>query len=222
MTLESLKQTKVIFSVLATFVAGLLLGYGFWQTYKPSSEQIQQPSAVDIGFAQSMSIHHQQAISMAQIMLSAPQDTPLKRMAQTIAYSQLRELGKMEGWLRLWGENTFPPSNAMSWMLLGKEPPSEALLQYLIDCETSPTGMQGLATIAELNELRQLEGKTKDRLFLELMLAHHQGGLPMAQFAAKNADIAAVKELALLMATEQAEEVTHMRRALAAISASAE
>lgn len=202
--------------IVGLLAIGVLAGYGLWQALQPKTTET--PSAVDIGFAQFMSIHHQQAISMAQIMLSGPDTTPLKRMAQTIAYTQLRELGKMEGWLRLWGENAFPSSNSMSWMLLGKEPPSEALLQYLIDCENSPNGMQGLATIEQLDELRRLKGKDKDRQFLQLMLAHHNGGLPMAQFAATNAQTSAVREIAALMAMEQAEEVIQMHRALAVIA----
>lgn len=205
--------------IAALVIIGVVVGYGSWQALTEQDKPIQTPSAVDIGFAQFMSIHHHQAISMAQIMLSGPETTPLKRMAQTIAYTQLRELGKMEGWLQLWGENSFPPSKSMGWMLLGKEPPSEALLQYLIDCENSPTGMTGLATVAELDELRRLSGKQKDRKFLELMMAHHKGGLPMAQFAAQNAEVNAVRGIASLMATEQAEELIHMQRALAVIAA---
>jgi uncharacterized protein (DUF305 family) len=205
-------------AIVALFIAGITIGYGAWQTLTQPQNTIQTPSPVDIGFAQFMSIHHQQAISMAQIMLTGPETTPLKRMAQTIAYTQLRELGKMEAWLRIWGENSFPPSKSMGWMLLGKEPPSDALLQYLIDCENSPTGMTGLATVAELDELRRLNGKAKDRQFLQLMLAHHKGGLPMAEFAAQNADVDAVRELAALMAREQAEELLHMHRALAVIA----
>lgn len=204
--------------IIALLLSGILIGYGSWQLLTQKAEIIERPSAVDVGFAQFMSIHHQQAISMAQIMLSGTDATPLKRMSQNIAYSQLRELGKMEGWLRLWGENPFPSSKKMSWMLLGKEPPSKALLQYLIDCENSPAGMTGLATVAELDELRHLEGRPKDQQFLQLMLAHHMGGLPMAQFAAQNATTNVVREIASLMAMEQAEEVLHMRRALAAIA----
>lgn len=217
MSLLALKRHQLGYVIL--LILGIGLGYGAWNKFKHEPRTTQpSPSAVDIGFAQLMSVHHQQAISMAQMMLSNDTDSPLQRMAATVAYSQLRELGRMEGWLQAWGENLAAESNSMAWMLLGKEPPSDELLRYLIDCETSPTGMPGLATLAELETLRKLKGIPKDRRFLELMLAHHQGGLPMAQFAAKNAEVSAVRGLASLMAMEQAEEIMHMQRALAVIA----
>lgn len=105
----------------------------------------------------------------------------------------------------------------MSWMLLGDDPPSQALAQYLLDCEASPTGMPGLATDQQLNRLRSLQGLARSRLFLELMLAHHEGGIPMARFAAKNARIHAVRRVASNIVLEQTKEVAGIRVMLHAI-----
>ena len=44
--------------------------------------------------------------------------------------------------------------------------------------------MPGMATPAQMNKLETLHGKALDVLFLQLMIHHHQGGLPMAQYAA--------------------------------------
>ncbi len=184
-----------------------------------SAPVFEPASAVDIGFAQFMSLHHEQAISMAHLLLRGSEPTPLKTLAQTIALSQMRELGRMEGWLQAWGESLKPETTSMSWMLLGKRPPDEKLKRYLIDCESTPTGMPGLATLAELEDLRRLTGKDRDRHFLQLMVAHHEGGIPMAEFAAENAEVAAVRQLANLIVLEQSEEIIRLHRALAAIDA---
>lgn len=180
---------------------------------------LEQASAVDIGFAQFMSLHHEQAISMSHMLLRGPEPTPLKTVALTIALSQMRELGRMEGWLQAWGQGLKPDSTGMGWMLLGKTPPDEKLKRYLIDCESSPTGMPGLATLAELEALRQLKGKERDRKFLQLMIAHHEGGIPMAEFASVNAEVGAVRSLARLIVMEQSEEIMRLYSALAAIDA---
>jgi uncharacterized protein (DUF305 family) len=180
----------------------------------------QQPVAgpVDIGFAQAMSAHHRQAILMSQLLLDG-RPTPLARLAQQIASSQLLELGEMQGWLRLWGAPLQPLPLKMDWMLLGRRPPDAALLQYLLDCERAPGGMTGLATPAQLERLRQLEGRDRDRHFLELMLAHHEGGLPMARFAAAEAALPPVRELAARVVLEQSQEIQRMRQTLAAVAA---
>lgn len=174
------------------------------------------PSPIDVGFAQSMSLHHQQAIAMAQLLLEGS-PSPLAPLAKQIAYTQLQELGEMRGWLRLWGEPLHPPQVRMDWMLLGSRPPDQELLQYLLACEQSPTGMSGLATIEEMQALRQLSGRARDRRFLEMMLAHHEGGLPMAHFASAEARLSVVRELALRAAREQTREVMLFRQALAAM-----
>lgn len=170
------------------------------------------PHPIDIGFAQSMSMHHQQAIGMANLMLDG-RPTRLGTLARGIAAEQLLELGEMRGWLRLWQAPLVSGVRQdMNWMLLGKAAPNEVLLQYLLDCERSPTGMAGLATNAELEQLRQLDGPARDALFVKLMLAHHQGGLPMARFAADEAAHPAVRELATRVVLEQSKELIVLMR----------
>lgn len=183
-----------------------------------SSAAVAAPGPVDIGFAQFMSLHHQQAIGMAQLMLDG-RPSPLATLARSIAYTQLLELGEMRGWLRLWNQALVPEKRSMDWMLQGSTAPDEALLQYLLDCQRSPTGMSGLATDAEVDGLRQLDGRARDEHFLRLMLAHHQGGLPMARYAATEARVAAVRELASRVVVEQSQEIHRILLTLQALTA---
>jgi uncharacterized protein (DUF305 family) len=204
-----------------TLGAGAGVGLG-WAASRPASPAAAlMPGPVDIGFAQSMNLHHQQAIGMAQLMLDG-RPTPLATLARSIAAAQLLELGEMRGWLRLWGQALLPPSRSMDWMLLGKAPPSEELLQYLLDCQRAPSGMSGLATDAEVLQLRQLDGRARDAHFLKLMLAHHQGGIPMARFAAEQSSVPVVRELAARVVLEQSEEITLILRTQQAMTAAAE
>jgi uncharacterized protein (DUF305 family) len=175
------------------------------------------PGPIDIGFASSMLLHHEQAIMMSQLLLMSPEPSSVSGLARSIADAQLVEAGEMRGWLRLWGQPLRPSAPNMGWMLLGERPPDADLNQYLLDCRSSATGMAGLASMGELNRLRELKGPARDIHFLTLMRAHHRGGLPMLRFAAREARLPAVRELARQMAAEQAEELGRIDLVLMAL-----
>lgn len=198
---------------LTTAAIGLVLGALLHaRTTAPAAPE---PGVVDIGFAQHMSRHHDQAVMLVSVFLQN-HDTPLAAFARRILEGQLVELGQMRGWLALWDEPLIPESRAMTWMLAGSEPPDERLRAYLLDCEAAPSGMPGLATSDELQALTQAEGETRDRIFLELMQRHHEGGLPMLDFATEQAQLPAVRQLAERMLVEQLREVARMRGGMAA------
>ena len=188
---------------------------GWWQAVRTRPPT---PGAVDIGFAQAMSRHHQQAIGMSQLMLDG-RPTPLAALARQIVAAQLLELGEMQGWLKLWGAPLMPLRSPIDWMLLGRNPPDDALRQYLLDCAQAPTGMSGLATDAEVGRLRTLAGRERDAHFLALMRAHHEGGLPMARFASTEAQLAVVRRLAANVVREQMHELMIIRRTQEALNA---
>jgi len=82
---------------------------------------------------------------------------------------------------------------------------------------TAMTGddlMPGMATPAQLDKLKTLTGKALDVMFLQLMLHHHQGGLPMAQWAAAHAKVGYVRNAAQKMATSQSGEIVQMEQML--------
>ena len=71
-----------------------------------------------------------------------------------------------------------------------------------------------MATPAEMDAFVNLTGKRLEVRFLELMIRHHQGGLPMAMDAARNASLVYVRDLAGQMAVAQREEIDRMRQLL--------
>lgn len=167
----------------------------------------QAPSPVDIGFAQSMIRHHDQAIVMTQVVAGDP-NSRLGGLARAIWTAQLLEIGQMKGWLQLWHKPIVPTTSSMDWMLLGTRSPDRFVSKYLLDCRSSEGGMAGLATGPELNDLRARSGLERDRLFLELMFRHHQGAIPMARFVASNAKLEPVKAQAAAIVVEQTEELS--------------
>jgi len=152
--------------------------------------------SVDAGFARDMSVHHRQAVLMAGLARDQTSDSELAVIAYDIESGQLNQVGQMQGWLSLWGlsQSTAP---VMSWMGDHDD----------IDMEGSAGLMPGMATTDDLDELRAAEGVAFDVLFLQLMIRHHQGGAAMAEYAAENAEVGTVKDLARSIADSQAAEI---------------
>lgn len=193
-------------------LASLAFGGWQWQSARAARQALaaMTPSVIDIRFAQFMSLHHHQAVVLSQMMRGTVSPAVLV-LAETIRHEQQLELGEMRGWLRVWGQPHLPEGRSMDWMLLGARPPDEALRQYLLDCQRASTGMPGLASPEELQKLRAASGSERQYWFLELMRRHHEGGLPMARFAAREARLPAVRELAARIVREQGEELMTIR-----------
>jgi uncharacterized protein (DUF305 family) len=74
--------------------------------------------------------------------------------------------------------------------------------------------MPGMATPAEMTKLESLHGNALDVFFLQLMIRHHQGGLPMARYAAAHAQHDYVRTLAGAVVAGQTSEIITMERLL--------
>lgn len=162
---------------------------------------------VSIGFAQDMSMHHDQALVMAGMALQRG-TPPVQAFARGIASAQLRELGYLQGWLLLWDAPAASGSGTMDWMrdAYWKSRQHDEGFEVFINACTGSGSMPGLATVAQLDQLAKLHGPAFDRLFLQLMARHHQGAVVMAQFAWQYAELEAVRGFALSMAAEQRKE----------------
>jgi uncharacterized protein (DUF305 family) len=164
--------------------------------------------SVDAGFARDMSRHHLQGVEMANLALERSEDAEVRQLAFDISATQTNQTGRMQGWLSLWG---LPPSEGetMAWMASGAAHSGH-------EAGTADGLMPGMATEAELAQLRELSGTPFDIEFLRLMIRHHQGGREMAEYAAEHAAEPAVATLAGTIAETQTAETTTMTRMLAA------
>lgn len=200
-----------LFIAIAATLALLLLGAAAGLLVRVPDQQA-PPAAtpVDIGFAQDMSVHHQQAVSMATLARERASDQAVRQVAFDIETNQRDQIGRMQGWLSLWGQPAQATGAPMQWM------------QNMDHMHHSGSGtpgngalMPGMATHEELAALQGLNGPAFDAQFLRLMLRHHEGGAPMAQYAAEHASIPAVRDLAQNMLSSQGTERSLMREMLA-------
>ncbi|WP_280235810.1 DUF305 domain-containing protein [Nocardia cyriacigeorgica] len=174
------------------------------------------PNAVDIGFGQDMSAHHAQAVEMAGVALIRSTDQDVRRLAYDILTTQQNQVGRMQGWLQLWGEPARGVDGYMGWMTEhgGGHDHTGATADHGMDGPVRE--MPGMASSQDLTALRRAEGPALDVLFLQLMLRHHQGGLPMIQYAETYAETTAVRTLASNMDQTQQGESRLMTGMLAA------
>jgi len=189
----------------ATGIGLVLLGGGLAVVLGIGRDGEASPGAVDVGFSRDMAKHHLQGVEMANIALDRSEDPAVRGLAFDIGTTQTNQVGRMQGWLALWG---YSPTGGevMSWMSSGEHAGHSAGDGVL---------MPGMATEEELDELRTLSGSALDVQFLRLMIRHHQGGLEMAEYAAENGDTAVVRRLGQTIAESQTAETDLMTGMLA-------
>jgi uncharacterized protein (DUF305 family) len=182
--------------------AAVALGLGGTGTASPTAD------SVDAGFARDMSRHHLQGVEMANLVADHSQDPEVRLLAFDISATQTNQVGRMQGWLDLWGLSQIG-GQQMAWMTTGSH------AGHHMDMPENGL-MPGMATESELAKLRSLSGRAFDVEFLRLMIRHHEGGLDMATDAAAHAQEAAVRRLATSIAETQTAEVATMTKMLTA------
>lgn len=176
-------------------------------------------TSADAGFARDMSIHHQQAVEMSFIVRDSTDDEDVRRLAYDIINTQANQRGMMLGWLDLWGLSKTSEDLPMTWM---KDLSSGDSMDHGSMGSMDSMGkdgsykphdgslMPGMATNTQLDELRKAKGRTAEVMYLRLMIAHHKGGIDMAEGAVELAKDPTVKRLAQGMVDGQQSEIQLM------------
>lgn len=188
----------LVLGAVAAILLGVVIGVVIRLPLDGRAEP--DPSAVDIGFLQDMSAHHNQAVEMAGIALTRSTDTEVRTLAYDILTTQANQIGRMQGWLQMWNEPAQTVEGHMGWMTGGGH-------QHGASEPTGPVDtMPGMASREDLDALRRASSPALDTLFLSLMLRHHQGGIPMLEYAGEHAATTAVRTFSAGMAASQAAE----------------
>ncbi|GAA0209529.1 DUF305 domain-containing protein [Saccharothrix mutabilis subsp. mutabilis] len=151
------------------------------------------PNEADLTYVVSMIGHHRQALEMSALAPERAQNETVKALASRIHDTQGPEIGAMEQWQRQYGEKA--PAHGHS----GKMP------------DVDHASMPGMATGEQLDALKNARGADFDRLFLQLMIAHHEGALKMALDLLKAGVDPRVQEMANDVLVSQQDEIDTMR-----------
>jgi uncharacterized protein (DUF305 family) len=191
--------------------AGLLIGMR-----ESSQNAAPAPDSVDVGFCQDMTVHHRQAATMAALARAQGSEPRIRGLAFDIETTQLEQIGRMQGWLSLWGRDRLPIGGHMAWMTGAGDGHDHAVPGLSPSAGSGPVDrMPGMATPQELDQLAKATGRQFDVLFLQLMLRHHQGGAGMLEYAAEHAEVGVVRNLARQMSISQDKETDYLAQLLA-------
>ncbi|MEO3753716.1 DUF305 domain-containing protein [Streptomyces sp. B6B3] len=170
-----------------------------WPTPVPAPAPAPAEDSVDAGFARDMAVHHQQAVELSFIVRDRTDDADVRRLAYDIINTQANQRGMLLGRLDAWDLPTISEEPPMAWMdhAMSHEPHDGSL-------------MPGMATNTELDRLRRAEGEAAEVRYLQLMTAHHQGGVHMAEAAANQAEDPTIARLAEGMVSGQQSEIDLM------------
>jgi len=210
------KSPNRVRRLVAFGVAIALVAIGAFAVGRLSTSFVATPSntSAAAGFARDMQVHHDQGVELAMIIRDETDDPDLRLLAYDIATTQSNQSGQMQAWLNAWQLPQAAPEPEMTWM-------TRPTLQgeghdHGTEGAHSPGDpMPGLATAAQITELKSLTGPEAEKLFLQLMIAHHQGAVEMAEAVLDRTDVRVVRQLATTIITSQTAEIEYMTALLA-------
>jgi uncharacterized protein (DUF305 family) len=151
-------------------------------------------NAADIEFAQGMIAHHEQAIEMAEIALdpNVGASPEVVDLATRIKGAQDPEVELMTGWLTAAGEPVAMDASEGHDM----------------------SSMEGMMTAEQMDAMAAMTGADFDQIWLQMMIAHHEGAVSQSQTVKANGSSADVLALADTIINAQQAEITEMQALL--------
>ena len=144
----------------------------------------------DIAFVQGMIPHHEQAVEMSQLAADRASSPQVKELAATIEAAQAPEIEQMRGFLAAWGVEE---DSSMGGMHQGG------------------VGMPGMMSGQQMGGLDQANGAAFDRMFLQMMVLHHEGAVTMARTELSDGQNPQAKALAQAIIDAQTAEIAQMQ-----------
>ena len=152
-------------------------------------------------FVRMMVPHHHQALVLRRLAPDRTTSSDLLALAGRIDVEQTVEITTMQQWQAQNGFDETDPESA--YMMMMQDP-------MMIE-------MMGMATQAELDQLETLSGTAFDKLFLQLMIDHHQGAIDMCVQVMTHGQEPVLQSMANEMLTTQSTQIFQMQAMLTEI-----
>ncbi|RYC03811.1 DUF305 domain-containing protein [Nocardioides zhouii] len=153
----------------------------------------------DVTFATDMIPHHLQAVQMAEMAQTQASLPAVRTLAEEIKAAQGPEIETMSGWLKGWGEDV--PDESMGGM-------------DGMDSGSSDS-MPGMMSDQAMSDLGAATGDTFDQMWLESMIAHHEGAVQMSDTEIADGKDPDAVALAKSIKAAQTTEIATMKKLLA-------
>lgn len=138
----------------------------------------------EVAFLKNMIHHHQSAVDMAKLAASNTRRPELNKLSQQITSSQKGEIEEMTGWLKSW-HNESPGS-------MDKVPGMDKMMQ-------------------EMKPLEKAKDAEFDRMFLQMMIPHHESAVSMSELVEKRSERPELRQLAQKIIKAQKAEIAEMK-----------
>ena len=225
----------VVVALLSLLTVARSLGGGAESTIVlaagPGGSAVQVfPISADYCYIEVMIPHHEQALVLSEIILDkSSTGDRVRALAEFIVTDQSREIETMVAWQDAWATAVGRPPNPWArprtaamprmeprpWPSRKRSRPASAARR------TATTGdmpsCSGMASDAQLDALRSSDRVAAERMFLELMIAHHEGALEMARTAITEGENAFTRASAKHVLREQTREVGAMLNIIEAL-----
>jgi uncharacterized protein (DUF305 family) len=155
-----------------------------------------QGNDADISFLTGMKPHHEQAVEMSDIVLAANPPSEVAALAEQIKGAQAPEIEQMSTMLADLGQPAGGMSHGGGHMA---------------------GGHGGMMSDADMAALEAATGTDAARLYLEGMIAHHQGAIEASEAELADGEYEPARALATSIAKEQAAEIATMQDLLASL-----
>ncbi|MAU80321.1 MAG: DUF305 domain-containing protein [Gordonia sp.] len=167
---------------------------------EPSAESATESSDsrhndADVTFNQEMIPHHMQALMMADLVADRTTTPAVRDLADRIRAAQKPEIDEMTARLTSWGVSSEMGGHSGAHGAGGHD-------------------MSGMMTPQQMAALSQAEGTDFDRMWLEGMIAHHEGAIAMADTELADGVNGPSRELAKRVKSAQQAEIDEMNSIL--------
>ncbi len=146
----------------------------------------------DQKFVQQMIPHHEQAVTMSEMVIDTEVSSELADLASEIIKAQAVEIEQMESFLNEWKVKSDPHSGHM---MSGDE-------------------SHGMMTGEDLEKLKNSSVGDFEKMWLTMMLAHHNGAVRMAETVIADGKDSRVKTLAQNIIGAQQKEINLIKSLL--------
>jgi uncharacterized protein (DUF305 family) len=171
-------------------------------------------NAGDVTFAQGMIPHHQQAVEMAAMALDPARKAgpSVTDLATRIKGAQGPEIALMTSWLTTWNQPMMAGMKPGETMPPGATMPPMAGMEGMGTEGMGTEAMAGMMSAADITALSKASGPEFDKMWLTMMVKHHDGAITMSKTVQTDGQSADVKTLAGKIITAQMAEIDEMKK----------
>jgi uncharacterized protein (DUF305 family) len=163
-----------------------------------STQQQADHNEADMTFAKGMIPHHSGAVEMAKLVEGRTSNAAVLGLAKRVQAAQAPEIEQMTAWLNKWGAMPEMTSGAAS------APSMPGMSGH------SMPGSGSMGT-DDMTMLSKAKGAAFDRMWLDMMIKHHEGAIDMARTELSKGSNPETKSLAQKIIDAQQAEITEMQ-----------